>query len=363
MVVGSLNRATPYFHGARGVGLSVFAFDPATGIADHVCDEAGIDNPTFLTTDPDTSCVYANSEVPAWHEGTVTAFRFDPQLRRLVYLSKQPTLGCTTSYNSLDRAGRYLLVANYGGGAEGDGPDQALVVLPILDDGGLGAPVSSVSYRGSGPDSARQDRSHPHCVVPSPDGRFAVMSDLGSDALVTFAVSAAGALCQNPAAVTALPPGSGPRHLAYHPDRPLAFSICELNSTICTFRHDASSGAFTASHTVHTVPKGHGVNHCSEIVVHPNGRYVYGANRGHDSIAVFSVDAEEGRLEPIGTFPSGGRTPRHIALDPEGRHLVVANQDSDNLTFMAIDGKGGLSPVGRGVPIGSPMCVRFMASG
>lgn len=360
MVVGSLNRATPYFDGARGVGLSVFAFDPATGVVEHVSDEPGIDNPTFLSVASGSGCVYANSEVPTWHEGTVTAFRFDPELRRLVYLNKQPTLGCTTSYINLDKAGRYLLVANYGGGAEGDGPDQALVVLPILGDGGLGAPVSSVSHTGSGPDPARQARSHPHCVVQTPDGRFAVMSDLGTDALVSFSVAPGGALGQVPAAVTAMPPGSGPRHLAYHPDRPLAFSICELHSTISTLRYDASTGGFSVSHTVSTLPSGHGPNLCSEIVAHPNGRFVYGANRGHDSISAFRVDVEGGRLEPIGTFPSGGRTPRHIALDPGGRHLVIANQDSDNLSFMVVGETGALAPVGEEVSIGSPMCVGFL---
>jgi len=186
MVVGSLNREAPYFQGARGVGLSVFAFDPADGTAALLCEDGGVDNPTFLTVNPATLCVYANTEVFGWHEGTVSAYRADPAARRLRYINKQPSLGSITAYSSLDRAGRHLLVANYGMGPHDDGPDRAVVVYPLRADGGLGAPGASVAHRGQGPDAERQERAHPHCVLPSPDGRFVAVVDLGLDAILSY---------------------------------------------------------------------------------------------------------------------------------------------------------------------------------
>ncbi len=360
MVVGSLNREAPYFAHARGVGLSVLAFDPEDGSARPVSEERGIDNPTFLCVDAGTGCVYATSEVPGWHEGTVTAYRFDRDARRLVYIGKQPSLGSVAAHCSLDRDARHLLVANYGGFPEGDGPDRAVAVLPLRPDGGLGPPVSSVAQRGRGPDPARQERSHPHCVLPSRDGRFAVVADLGLDTLTSYRSGPDGTLSAEPAAVTRLKPGCGPRHLAFHPGGQFAVVICELDSTVASLRYDAGSGRFDVVAVAPALPDGHGTSHCSDVQIHPNGRWVYAANRGHDSIAVLALDPDSGALTPAGHHPCGGRTPRHLALDPTGRHLVVANQDSDELAVFALDGAGALSGRCRTVTIGTPMCVRFL---
>ncbi len=359
MVVGSLNRAAPYFQGWRGVGLSVFWFDTATGEATPICEDGGVDNPTFLSLDARSNCIYATSEVFGWHEGTVSAYRFDAEQRRLVYLNKQPSLGSIAAYNGFDRDGRHLLVANYAMRPIGEGPDCACAVFPIRTDGSLGAAVGSVRHEGRGPHPERQERPHPHCIVASPDGRFVVVADLGLDALFTYALALDGGLGAAPVAVAALPPGAGPRHLAFHPDGRHALVVCELDSTVRSFSYDAQTGRFAAAATVSAVPeaKRHR-NHCSDIQIHPRGRFVYAGNRGHDSVVVLAFDPVTAALEVRAHVPCGGETPRNLAIDPTGRYLLVANQNSDRVSVFAIDLEtGALDPTGCDIAVGSPMCV------
>ena len=191
---------------------------------------------------------------------------------------------------------------------------------------------------GPGSDPARQERSHPHCVPASPDGRFAVVADLGLDALTSDRFGPGGVLSSEPAAVTRLTPGCGHRHLVLHQGE--TFAICELDSTVASPRYEAGSGRFDVVAVAPTLPEGHGSSHCSDVRIHPNGRWVYAADRGHDSIAVLALDPDSGALTPRRHHPCKGRTPRHLALDPTGRHLVVADQDSDALGIFALD-EGG----------------------
>ncbi len=362
MVVGSLNREAPYFQGARGVGLSVFRLDPQTGTAELLCEDGGIDNPTFLSVDAARGCIYANTEVFGWHEGTVSAYRYDPAARRLRYINKQPSLGSITAHSSLDRSGRHLLVANYGMGPHDDGPDRSVVVFPLREDGGLGAPGASVAHRGSGPNAERQERAHAHCVLPSPDGHALVAVDLGLDAILSYRFGPDGQLSGEPLARSALPAGAGPRHLAFHPDGTLAVVTCELDSSLLLLRFDAHMSSFAVLDRLSAVPDpARAGNHCSDVQIHPNGRFVFGANRGHDSLVIAAIDAEAGRLSLVGHHACGGRTPRHLAIDPSGRLLVVANQNSDALAIFPIDpADGTLSSAPWVVPIGTPMCVRFL---
>ena len=362
MVVGSLNRPTPPFEHANGVGLSVLAFDGETGRLRLVAEERSIDNPTFLCADPATSCVYATSEVPHWHEGTVTAYRYDPARRRLVYVNKQTSLGSVAAHCSLDAASRTLLVANYGGVPEGEGPDRAIAALPLGPDGRLGAASASVAHRGRGTDPERQERPHPHCVLPSPDGRFVVVADLGLDLLASYRWGPDG-LSPEPVAVTRLPDGSGPRHLAFGPDGGLALLVCELASTVSSLRFDAATGGFAVIDTVPALPASAGLSHASDIRVHPGGRRVYAANRGHDSIVDMALDPATGRLAVMGHRACGGRTPRNLALDPAGRHLLVANQNGDAIAVFRLAGDGALGPQVELFPIGTPMCIAVLGPG
>ena len=360
MIVGSLNRDAPYFRAARGVGLSVFSFDPVSGRAEPICEERSIDNPTFLSVAPGSRCIYANSEVFGWHEGLVSAYRYDPEARRLVYLNKQPSLGSVTAYNSLDAEARHLLVANYGMGLQEEGPDRAIVVYPLGGDGALAPPVASLRHGGRGHRPERQERPHPHCILPSPDGRFVIVADLGLDALFAYRYGQGGTLSLTPVATTTLPPGTGPRHFAFDPSGRFAVVIRELDSSVSSLRFDPGTGGFTLISTVSTLPDGvTAENHCSDVQIHSSGRFVYGANRGHDSIAAFSLNERTGDLAPIGHRACGGQTPRHLALDPAGRHLVVANQDSDALSVFAIE-DGRPAHLLHQIPVGSPMCIKFL---
>ncbi|WP_152047788.1 lactonase family protein [Aureimonas psammosilenae] len=350
LAVGSVNREAPYFQSARGEGLTIFALDEESLTVTRVAGTSTIDNPTFLSVDAQGT-IYANSEVFGWHEGTVSAYRFDGQA--LFYLNKQPTLGSIAAHNTISRDGRFLLVANYAMG-EG-GPDKSLAVLPVLDEGGLGAPVASVAHPGAAgrvPD--RQERSHAHCVIETPEGGAVLVADLGLDTVLLYRLGAEGALSL--AGSVELPPGAGPRHIAQSRDGRFAYVTNELDSTVSVIERQGE--ALTLVQTVPAVPLGI-ESHGADIHLAPDGRFLYTSNRGHDSLAVFVVDAETGRLEPRGQVPSGGRTPRNFALSPDGRLVLMANQNSDEIAIFRRDEVAGtLRDSGRRIAIGSPVCVR-----
>src|SRR5882724_7644890 len=255
--VGSLNRDAPYFQGARGKGITVLDFDEASGRLTPLSERDGIDNPTFLAVHPDNRWVYATSEVLGWNEGTVNAYRFDPQTGLLTYLNKQPTLGSIAAHCSFDRTGRFLFVANYAIGDPAELPGQSVAVLPIREDGSLGAPVCSRAHRGTGPNSVRQERPHAHCVLASPDNRFVVVSDLGIDKLVVYRFDAGtGQLASAEPPHLDLAPGAGPRHFVFHPSGRLAYCVNELDSTIAALGFEAATGRFVILQTVPSLPAG-----------------------------------------------------------------------------------------------------------
>jgi 6-phosphogluconolactonase len=360
MAVGALTRVAPHFPQAHGKGLRLYDFDETNGSAVLLCETEGIDNPSYLSITPDGRFLYANSEVFGWPEGTVSAYRVDLTARRLLSINKQASLGSTAVHSCFDQTGRFLLVANYGIGPMDEGPNQAIVVYPIREDGGLGPAVSSVAHAGTGPDPERQERPHPHCVAVAPDNRFVVVADLGLDSLFSYPFAQDGRMDSHGRVRCALPSGSGPRHLAFHGSGRLAAVICELDSTIVSLRYFPETGRFEILNVVSAVPEGFGESRCSGIQMHPSGRFAYGANRGHDSIAVLRLDPDSGRLTPAGHTPCRGATPRDIAIDPSGRFLAVCNQNGDRICVFAIDGdSGALSPTQGDIEVGTPMCVKF----
>lgn len=364
--VGTLNRSAPYFEAANGPGIAVFAFDEATGALRRLHDVGGIDNPSYLALDAAGRTLYAVSEVYGWHEGVVTAYRVQGPEGALGYVNKQPTRGSIAAYAGFDRTGRWLLVANYRMGEDGLRPPQAAVVYPIEADGGLGAPAASVGHSGSGPDAVRQEGPHPHCVLASPDNRHLVVADLGIDRIMVYRFDAAtGALTPATHPSFALTPGSGPRHMTFHPAGHRLYVINELGSSMTVLEWDAASGMLAPLQTISTLPAGwEGESRCSDVHLSPDGRFLYGANRGHDSIAVFSVDAASGRLSLAGHHPTQGRTPRQFTLDPAGRFLVIANQNADAVVVLARDAASGLlTDTGHRGLVGSPMCVKLHAAG
>ncbi|RWQ64754.1 lactonase family protein [Mesorhizobium sp.] len=356
--VGSLNREAPYFQGARGVGLSVYSFDEETLETRKLAETGDVDNPTFLSVTPDGSYIYANSEVFAWREGVVSAYRFDRQTAALSYINKQPTLGSITAHNTIMRDGTKLLVANYGMG-EG-GPDRSIAVYGLREDGGLTAPLSSVAHAGTGPDTVRQERPHAHSVTETIAGGVAIVADLGIDRLVSYRVGPDGSLTR--LAESVLASGAGPRHVALHPGGRFVFVMNELDSTVVSLALDDVSGRLTVIDTKPAVPaEARDGNHCADIQISPDGRFLYGSNRGHDSVAVFSVDQQTAALALVDYTPCGGATPRNLALTPSGHHLFSANQNADRISIFARDmATGRLADTGRSIDVGTPMCVKIV---
>ncbi|ADV14362.1 lactonase family protein [Mesorhizobium sp. M7A.F.Ca.US.001.01.1.1] len=356
--VGSLNREAPYFQGARGVGLSVYSFDETTLETRKLAETNDVDNPTFLSVTPDGSRIYANSEVFTWREGTVSAYSFDRASGTLIYLNKQPSLGSIAAHNTITRDGTKLLVANYGMG-EG-GPDRAVAVYGFEENGALSAPLASVSHEGSGPNVARQERSHAHSVTETIGGGTAIVADLGIDRLVSYRIEREGNLAK--LTESALPSGAGPRHLALHPNGRFVFVMNELDSTIVSMTLDEATGKLSIIDAKPAVPaEARDSNHCADIQISPDGRFVYGSNRGHDSVVIMAVDQQTGSLSLVGYIPCGGATPRNLALTPSGGHLFSANQNGDRISIFARDADSGiLTDTGRAIEIGTPMCVKIV---
>ncbi|WP_275787079.1 lactonase family protein [Pararhizobium gei] len=356
--VGTLNREAPYFQGARGTGLAVFSFDEETLAVKALASHQTIENPTFLSVDTKRQVVYANSEIFGWNEGLVTALAFDPRTGSLAHINMQPSLGSITAHNAISRDGTRLFVVNYGLG-EG-GPDQSLVVYGIRSDGGLTPPMSSVRQTGTGPKTDRQERSHTHSVIEIADNLLLV-ADLGCDSLTSYRIEGDGKLTLQ--AVSRTKAGAGPRHMALDPKGRLLFVLNELDSTLASFAIDQSAGTLVQLDSKPTVPtEALEGNHCADVQISGDGQFLYASNRGHDSIAVFKVDPQSGKLDPIQSLPCGGSTPRNLALSPSGKHLFCANQNSDLISiFSRHPVHGTLVVTDQSIPVGTPMCVRPVA--
>lgn len=279
----------------------------------------------------------------------------DRETGRLRLLNQVSSAGPGPCHLAVDASGRDVLVANYTGGS--------VAVLPIRTDGSLGEATARVQHTGSSVNPNRQREPHAHCVALSPDNRFAFVADLGIDQVKSYRFDPVrGTLTANDPAFVALPPGSGPRHLAFHPDGRHAYVINELLSTVTVLDYAAPTGAFSLRQTVSALPDGFtGRSTAAEIAVHPSGKFAYGSNRGQDSVAVLTIAAGTGELTPIQQARTGGKTPRHIAIDPSGHYLWAENQDSGNITIFKIDEQTGrLNPTGQVLPVGSPVCVEFL---
>jgi 6-phosphogluconolactonase len=342
--------------GSRGIYR--FELDPATGATTDPVLAGESENPSFLALHPNGRFLYAVNEVSSFgagRTGAVSAFAIDPAKGGLTRLNQQPSAGADPCHLVVDKAGRNVLVANYSSGT--------VAVLPLGPDGRLQPPSAVRQHAGTGPDKARQEGPHAHAIVLDAAERFALAADLGADRIFVYRYgAAAGTLEPNEPKAAAVEPGSGPRHVAWHPSGKYLYSINELRSTLTAFRYDAGRGALEPTQTVTTLPAGFsGENTTAEVAVSPDGRFLYASNRGHDSLAVFAIDAVAGTLAPAGRVPTGGRTPRHFAIDASGRWLLAANQDSGSITVFRLDAATGRpSPVGRPLAVSKPVCVLFV---
>lgn len=307
-------------------------------------------NPSFLALSPDRSHLYAVSESSTM----AVPFATDLKTGALTPLQAQDAGGKAPCHLVVDHTERALVLAHYHSGI--------VAALPIRADGTLGAPGTIIRHEGRSVNPQRQEGPHVHSVTLSPDNRFVIVCDLGLDRVFTYALDPATAgLAPGPAPSVATAPGAGPRHAAFSPDGRHVFVINEMGNTLVSYRYDTATGALTPIDTQPTLPADFaGDSTTAEVRVHPNGRLVYGSNRGHDSIAVFAFDPATGRLTPRGHTPTGGRNPRNFALSPDGAWLVAANQNTDSLTVFKVDpGTGILTPAPGKASVPMPVCVLF----
>lgn len=315
-------------------------------------------SPAFLALDPQRRLLFAANEVDQFdgHKGGgVTSFRIDATTGKLVELSRRSTKGAGPCHLILDREGKHVIAANYGSGS--------VVVLPVDAEGKLGEATDFVQHAGHGPNAARQEGPHAHCVALSPDGTFVFVCDLGLDQVLAYRYDgAAGKLTPNDPPFTALKPGAGPRHMAFHPNGKFAYVINELNSTVTALAYDAQKGALHELQSISTLPENfQGANTTAEIAVHPSGKFLYGSNRGQDTVALFAINQDDGKLSFVDAQSSGGRKPRNFGIDPASAQLVIANQDTNTLLACRIDERDGrLKPSGVLADCPSPVCVVFL---
>jgi len=345
--VGTYTQQLLHVHG-QAEGILVYHLDRGTGALEYVSTASGVVNPSFVTVTPDHRYLYAVQEVDE-HEGqpggAVTAFAIDQPTHALRPLNHQSTHGAHPCYVSLDGSGRWLFVTNYSGGN--------LAVLPILEDGSLGPATAVVQHEGSSGQAP-----HPRAILPDPSNRFVLVPDAGLNRVYVYRLDAEpGTLTPNDPPWAQLPPGTGPRHLAFAPRGGYLYTINESGSTLSAYAYDAEQGVLHELQTVSTLPDGFtGRNSCADIHLDPSGRYLYGSNRGHDSIAIFAVDSLTGQLRLAGHMATGGRTPRNFAIDPGGL-LLAANQDSSTVVVFRIDPTTGALVSGRVVPVPTPVCL------
>jgi 6-phosphogluconolactonase len=348
------------YTGAKSKGIYVSRLNLGTGALSAPRLAAETPSPSFLAVRSQEDFLYAVNEVDTFQgrpAGSVSAFAIDKATGLLTALNQATSGGSGPAHLSLDRDGHSVLVANYGGGS--------VEVLPIQPDGSLAAPTSFVQHTGSSVNPDRQRAPHAHQILVDPTNHVAYVADLGIDKLMIYRFDAARhTLTAAAPASTPLKPGAGPRHMAISAKGGFVYAISELDCTVTVFRRDAASGALNEVQVVSSLPPGvpqeKGFS-TAEIALSPSGAFLYGSNRGHDSISVFSVDAASGRLTFVANTPTGGKTPRGFGIEPGGGYLVAGNQNSDSVVVFKIDGRTGqLTATGSTITVGAPADVKFV---
>ncbi len=348
------SRSIPFFIGTYTGGASQGIYVSRLDLADGSLAEprlvATLTNPSFLAVHPHLPVLYAISEVPQ-SDHQVVAYKIGEDLS-LTEIGNSHSAGDGPCYVSTDSQGKFLFVANYGSGS--------VAVFRLAADGNLAELTSTHQHRGSSVNAKRQQEPHAHCILPDPTDRYVCAVDLGMDQVVIYQLEReTGKLnpTSNPLQVT---PGHGPRHLAFHPDGQHAFVIHELTCRLSVCSWDADNGVLNERGELSTIPGDMQPGFSTaEVLVHPSGRYVFGSNRGHDSITAFRFN--RGELVAIGNTSTGGKTPRNFRLDPTGNYLLAENQQSDSIVVFKIDTtSGALSPTGKQIKVGMPCCIKFV---
>ncbi|MCB1063320.1 MAG: lactonase family protein [Verrucomicrobiae bacterium] len=347
--------ASAFASGETGA-IHAYRFDAAKGTLTLLHRTTDVENPFFMALSPGGEFLYAIHALAfgGKENEEVAAYRVEGRSGKLELLNRQSARGTASCYLDVDATGKTVVVANY---STGD-----VASLPIKEDGSLGESVSYFQHEGSSVDPQRQKGPNAHSFVVSPDNRFAFAADLGIDKIMSYRLDAATAtLTPNDPAFVALPPGSGPRHQTFHPNGKYLYAINELANTISVFAYDAERGALSDLQLISTVPDDFdGKSHTADLKITPDGRHLYGTNRGHDSIASYRI-GDDGKLTLLGIQPSLGKGPQNLAILPDGKHLICANMPGNKLVVFAIDAESGaLTPVGDPVEMPMPACLMVL---
>lgn len=339
---------------AQGIYAATLDLDSGELSEPRLAAEA--QRPGFLAISPNREFLYSVAQEKGDDGksfGAVQAYAIGDN-GKLKRLNAQACGGQGPCHLTVDQSGKCVLVANYG--------DGTVAALPIQANGSLGKATSVIQHEGSSVNERRQQGPHAHSINVSPDNRFAFAADLGTDEVLVYQLNADDAKL-TPHSSAKVAPGSGPRHFAFHSDGEYAYVINELLSTVTAFDYDAEAGTLTEVQTIPTLPDGFdGQNTTAEVQAHPSGKFVYGSNRGHDTIAVFACDSETGKLTFVEHEPIQGKRPRNFGIDPSGRYLLAAGQDSHTVAVFRIDPKTGeLEFTGSKIEVPSPICVKFLA--
>lgn len=342
----------------KGAGVYVYRLDLSSGGLEQTPVTEVTRNPSYLAFAPSGRFLYAVNELKEFDGqagGAVSAFALDPESGALRFLNQQASHGTDPCHLTVDPSGRNVLVANFMSGS--------VCVLPIREDGSLDEASEVIQHEGSSVDPVRQAGPHAHAVTLDPSGRYAFVPDLGLDKLMIYQLDAErGKLSPFQQPWIDLAPGAGPRQLVFHPGGGYAYLINELDSTMTAFRYDPATGALQEIQTLSTLPAGFdGHSTCAEVQVSPSGRFLYGSNRGHDSIVYYAIDPSDGRLTLLGHRSTGGKTPRNFTVTPDGEFLLAANQDSGNIVSFRLDpDSGDLTPTGHQIAVPTPVCVKVL---
>lgn len=343
---------------ADGPGLYACAYDERTGALTLLDQTDGLQNPTFLAVNEESRTIYSLTEMKdeeGTRRGAAATYRFAPAEGRLQKLNEAQTIPATACHVALDRTNRLVMTASYHGGLFG--------VSGVREDGGIGAPLELHRHEGTSALPV-QSQARVHSVIVDRDNRFAAVSDLGLDKVFLYKLDAPNRTLTRHSEAS-IAPGSGPRHFVFHPQLPFGYGINELNSTLTVYAYDAEAGKLEVVQTLSTLPDSYeGDNACADIHLSPDGKFLYGSNRGHDSLVVCRIDPESGLLESVEYAPTLGGHPRNFAVSPDGRFVLVANRDGNHVvTFSRDADTGKLLPTGSELRVSKPVCVRFAAFG
>jgi 6-phosphogluconolactonase len=339
----------------KPAGISVFKMDESTGALDHIQTVLGLNSPTFLALHPTLPLLYTVERHFVLEDpsvGAIAALAINQSDGTLNKLNRVKSGGTSPAYVGIAPDGRAVFAAHYLSGHVSS--------FPLSDTGALGEATTVIHHEGNGPDERRQTGPHAHSIIADPTGQFVLACDLGIDKVMVYRLEGS-ALVPNIVPYGQVGSGGGPRHITFHPSGKFVYVINEIGNTITGFAWDAGRGTLTHIQHIDTLPADYtGTSHTAQIIAHPNGRFIYGSNRGHDTIAIFRVDEATGRLTAIGHESTQGKVPRNFNVDPSGTFLLAANQDSDTIVTFRIDPtEGTLNATGHVTQTPSPVCIMF----